>query len=197
MASLFALHHKRSAALGRPSTITREVERAVTAGTVELMASGRARIWVVEAADEIVAADLHVIAGSRMCCFNGGIHPGWTKESLGSLLLEAAVQDAHALGMETLDLGSGNQPFKRRFADADAPLSWNSLLPRGRRYVLERTRLLPGEVSRAAKRAADHLPEAYRDRLRTARRLSERRHQRPLRRQHTNEAAGRDGHGHN
>lgn len=166
MKSLIWLHHARQAALGRDSTISAEVERAVTAATLRLMAIGRARIFVVEAADEVVAADVHLIAGTRMCCYNGGIHPGWARESLGTLLLEAAVRDAHALGVTTLDLGAGDQFFKRRFADGNAPLMWAALLPRGVRYPLERARLVPDELTQAVRRAAQRLPDRHRERLR-------------------------------
>jgi CelD/BcsL family acetyltransferase involved in cellulose biosynthesis len=172
LASLFSLHRNRLAALGRLSLVSKETERAVSAGTVQMMASGQARIWVVEAGDEIVAADLHLIAGSRMCCYNGGIDLGWTKESLGTLLLEAAVRDAHALGVRTLDLGAGDQFFKGRFASRDAPLTWSSLIPRGVRYPLERARLAPEELRSAGRRVAQHLPDHYRHHLRRLRRVT-------------------------
>jgi CelD/BcsL family acetyltransferase involved in cellulose biosynthesis len=176
LASLFALHRERLTALGRRTSMSREVERAVVAGTIALMTSGqRARIWVVEAADQIVAADLSFVAGSRMCSYNAGVDPGWAKESLGTLLLEAAVRDAHALGARVLDLGAGDQFYKTRFADGDAPLAWASLVPRGARYPLERARLAPEQVRRATRRAAKRLPESYQHRLRASRRILEHR----------------------
>lgn len=175
LASLFKLNRKRLTALGQVSHLSPQVERAVVSATIALMTSGeRARIWVVERADQIVAADVHLVAGSRMSCYNGGIDPAWAKESLGTLVLEAAVRDAHALGVSTLDLGAGNQFYKTRFADGDAPLVWASLVPCGLGYPVERARLVPGEVRRAASRAIARLPETQRERLRASSRILDR-----------------------
>lgn len=167
VATLFALQRDRFAALGRASLIPPPVERAVAAGATALLrAGGRARIWVVETDDGIVGGDVHLVAGPRMCCFNGGISPAWARESLGTLLLEAAVRDGHGLGLATLDLGGGDQWFKQRFADGDAPLTWRAVIPRGTRYPLERGRLLPADARHLARRVAARLPERHRARLR-------------------------------
>lgn len=171
VSTLFGLQRERLAAHGRTSLIWSHVERAVAAGATALMRSGdRTRLWVVQAPEGIVGGDIHLVAGARMCCYNGGISPDWARESLGTLLLEAAVRDAHGLGMHSLDLGGGDHPYKWRFADRNAPLAWCSVVPRGVRYPLERGRLLPGDARHLAKRMVARLPEHHRELLLALRR---------------------------
>lgn len=172
VATLFALQRARFATLGRRSLVPAPVEAAVAAAVAALVrAGGRARVWVVQAPEGIVGGDVHVVAGARMCFYNGGISPEWARESLGTLLLEAAVRDAHALRLRSLDLGSGDQGYKRRFADRDAPLAWCAVIPRGVHYPVERGRLLPDDARQLARRAVARLPDGYRERVKALRRL--------------------------
>ena len=163
LATLVSLQRARFASMGRESSLTARVERAVTRAAAALLQDGqRARLWVVEAADGVVAAQLHVVAGNRMCYYNGGSSPSWARESLGTVLLATAVRDAHELGLSTIDLGGGDQPYKRRFADGESILEWCSVIPVGLRYPIERGRLLRGDMRRAAVKMVARLPDAQR-----------------------------------
>jgi len=63
------------------------------------------------------------------------------------------VEDAFAQGRRRFDLGVGEQSYKLRFADGDAPLEWALLLAPGARLPLSAAR-----SSRAVARA--HLRSA-------------------------------------
>jgi CelD/BcsL family acetyltransferase involved in cellulose biosynthesis len=74
------------------------------------------------------------------------------------LVILAAVEDAFARQDRRFDFGAGESPYKSRFADADAPITWVSFVPPGRRQALGRVRLAREGYARAARRQARRLP---------------------------------------
>jgi CelD/BcsL family acetyltransferase involved in cellulose biosynthesis len=163
--ALFALHRLRFAAKGEKSSIDAGHEQAVLAAAPRLLADGHLRLWIVEDAGTVVAADLHLWAGERMFAWNGGIDPAWEHESLGLILLDAAVRDAHTLGVSVLDLGPGETDFKRRIAKTSATVVSRSLWPVGAGLPVARARLGPKHARVQAGRVAARLPSEQRARI--------------------------------
>jgi CelD/BcsL family acetyltransferase involved in cellulose biosynthesis len=165
VAGMFATHHARFAAMGKASNLSSAHEAALVAAAPDLVAGGHLRLWVIEHEGAVVAAQLHVRAGDRMLFYMGGMAPGWEKQGPGLVLLHAAVDDAHALGARTLDLGPGPQPYKLRFSDTERHIGSHDLFVVDPRYPLVRARLARKHLTAAARRRAADLPEERRDQL--------------------------------
>ncbi len=163
--ALFRLHHERFALLGKQSALDDTRHRALAAAVAAMAAEELVRLWVVEADGETVGAQLFFVAGTRMAGYNGGTSPGWERESLGLVLLGQAVRDAHELGLAVLDLGAGDQGYKRRFADHDEPIAWQVLVPRTARGALVHARRAPGRGRALARQGVRALPEARQEQL--------------------------------
>lgn len=159
--TLFELHLARFAELRKPSGLNERTRRATLAASFALATDepGALRVWTAEAEGRVLGALMFAVAGLRMCFYNGGIDPEAARASLGTVLLARAVEDAHDLGLEILDLGAGDQHYKQRFAGADDPLIWSTVVPRGVRYPLTRARMLPEEGQRALRARLARLPE--------------------------------------
>lgn len=122
--AMFALHHRRFGDTARTSSITPDVEVAVTDAARALLARNAAVHLVLERGGEVVAGDLYLIAGHRMCGWNGGFASSIAEFSPGTALLDEAIRVGHERGLRTLDLGAGDQLFKQRVADRTEDLSW-------------------------------------------------------------------------
>jgi CelD/BcsL family acetyltransferase involved in cellulose biosynthesis len=109
----------------------------------ELAPQQRLRIWVVEVGSRIVAAQLFVVANGTLAFWGGGFDAEWSAYSPSNLLILAAIEDAFRRGESLIDFGGGDQAYKLRFADSDAPVVWWTLFPRGARYPLARAHTLP------------------------------------------------------
>lgn len=69
-------------------------------------------------ADEtLIAANFGLRSGPLLHSWVFGFDPGWRKVSPGSILTITLVEALAAHGLETLDLGKGREPYKRRFAN--------------------------------------------------------------------------------
>ena len=163
LAATFRLHHARFAAEDRASSITPDVEAAVTAAAVALQARDRCVHLVLERDGEVLAGDLYLVAGDRMCGWNGGFSPDAEALSPGIALLVEALREAHARGLAVLDLGAGDQEFKHRFADEDQPLRWARVADPGPRAaavvaLVEGRRLHDRVVARLARYAPSVAP---------------------------------------
>jgi CelD/BcsL family acetyltransferase involved in cellulose biosynthesis len=153
LAALFALHARRFASQGRATGMAMYVP-AVALAVRALAEHDRARLWVIDRDGVLAGAQLHVHAGERVCFWNGGFDPEWEPARPGTVLLAAAIRDAHELGARVHDLGAGATPYKLRFADAEAPLAWEAVLPAGPRRPLERAWLAARGAALGARRAA-------------------------------------------
>jgi CelD/BcsL family acetyltransferase involved in cellulose biosynthesis len=149
------LHHRRSATAEWTTSVGAATADAVVVALRRFEARGAAHVLVLERDGEVVAGDLQVSAGGRLCCWNGGFEPALEDLSPGIAVLLATIEDAHGRGLRTIDLGAGDQAYKDRFADADSPLVWVRLVLPGPRLPVV-----------AALAAAERLKAALRRRLR-------------------------------
>ncbi|HZV73094.1 MAG TPA: GNAT family N-acetyltransferase [Conexibacter sp.] len=98
-----------------------------------LLDDERLALRVLELDGEPICAQLFIEAGGTVLFVNGGWDERHAALKPSLLCLLDAVEDAFAQGRGRLDLGVGEQSYKRRFADGDAPLEWALLLaPTGR-----------------------------------------------------------------
>jgi CelD/BcsL family acetyltransferase involved in cellulose biosynthesis len=147
---------------------------AVTAMLLEagagLVHAGRFDVWLLEGPEGAVGAELFVRAGPESAAWGGGFLPGWARFAPSITLMLAAMREGADEGVERVDLGEGEQPYKQRFTDELQRLRWTTLFPRGRRYPLVRARALPRHARWWARERARGLPPGLRERVRALRR---------------------------
>lgn len=165
--ALYALHHDWFEARHKRTSLNERYQAAVMEAALGLFERDAARLWVVEAGDRIVGAQISFRAGDRMCGWSGGIDPEWRDVSVGFVLAVEAIRDAHELGARVLDFGTGEDEYKQRLADADEPIAWSTMLVRDARYLYARARLAPERAGSAARRVARRLPDSARRGLRS------------------------------
>jgi CelD/BcsL family acetyltransferase involved in cellulose biosynthesis len=119
-----------------------------------LLDDGRLALRLLELDGEPICAQLFVEAGGTELFLNGGWDERHAALKPSLLCLLDAVEDAFARGRRRLDLGVGEQPYKRRFADGDAPLEWAVLLAPGARLPLSAARSSRALVRSRARAAA-------------------------------------------
>lgn len=142
------------------------VEAMLRDAAHELAPAGRLRIWVVEVAAAPASVLLFAAAGGEVHYWNGGFDPAFASLRPSLLAILAALEDACERGERRLDLGPGAHDYKLRFADGDAPLSWEGLAVLRPRYPLTRAELLPTLAGARARRLASRLSPGRRAWLR-------------------------------
>jgi CelD/BcsL family acetyltransferase involved in cellulose biosynthesis len=124
----------------------------------QLLATERFALRVLELDGEPICVQLFISAGGRMLFVNGGWDERHARLKPSMLCLLDAVEDAFAHGAQQLDLGVGEQEYKLRFADGDAPLAWGVLLAPTARMPLTAARTARAAArSRLRAAALDHL----------------------------------------
>ncbi len=64
-----------------------------------------------------------------MLYVNGGWDERFAQLKPAMLTILWAIEEAFSRGDSCVDLGTVEQPYKQRFADGDAPVTWTILLP--------------------------------------------------------------------
>ena len=131
----------------------------------ELLPEERFRLYLVELNGKPIGAGLFVAAGGEVAYFNGGFDEEYGKYKPTLQTILSVVEDAFARGEKRLDFGGGPQPYKLRFADGEAPLTWVNLRPRNARYPLTRAQLLRDDLRWYGLNAFRKLPEERREKL--------------------------------
>lgn len=75
--------------------------------------SGRLRLFVGRIDSTPVSFDLGLITGNRVELWLGRYAPAWSRFSPGHLSMRAVVRDAVDSGVDDIDLGLGDDPYKR------------------------------------------------------------------------------------
>ena len=136
--------------------LTPEVE-AMLPDVARLAAEGcRLRLSTIEVEGRDISSHLFLAAGGEVSYWLGGFDERWASfhPSMHSILY--AIEQSWQNGDTRVDLNSGGQAYKYRFADQEDTLEWSTLVPRGPRSPLVRAEL----VSRGAGRAIyGRLPE--------------------------------------
>jgi CelD/BcsL family acetyltransferase involved in cellulose biosynthesis len=162
--SLLNLHYARWDQRGGSNV--GETARAVIAGAArDLPGDGRLAVAVLEAPSGPIAAELVLCAGRTAAFWGGGFRPEWAQHAPGTQTMLLALRTLSEQDVQLVDLGGGAHDYKQRLADANRPIAWRTVFPRGALYPLIRARLAPKHASQAARALARRLPAAPRDRL--------------------------------
>ncbi len=156
--------------LWRPPTIAMLASAGET-----MLAPGRMRAYVAVAGDEIVAVEILFAAGGEVTSWNGGWDQAWAPVRPSMALLHRAIRDCFDGGERRFDLGEGEQPYKRRLAEGDDPVSWTALVPRGATYPAGQAALAPWRGAWMSRTLARRLPAPARTAIRRVRRRVRRR----------------------
>jgi CelD/BcsL family acetyltransferase involved in cellulose biosynthesis len=148
------LHHERWRGRGGSGVLDPGVERMLVAAGRELLPRGRFQLWTIEVEGRPVAAHVFIAAGRELSYWLGGFDERWggLQPTFATLLatIRCELQEAR----RRVDLGTGAQPYKYRFADTEESIEWATLVPPGPRALPARLVLLPLSVRmRAARRA--------------------------------------------
>jgi CelD/BcsL family acetyltransferase involved in cellulose biosynthesis len=131
----------------------------------ELLPEERFRLYLVELQGKPIGAGLFVAGGGEIAYFNGGFDEEYGKYKPTLQTILSALEDSFERGEKRMDFGGGAQPYKLRFADGEAPLTWVNLRPRNARYPLTRAQLLKDDLRWYGLNAFRKLPEERRAKL--------------------------------
>jgi CelD/BcsL family acetyltransferase involved in cellulose biosynthesis len=165
--SFWKLHHSRWEWRGG-SGLPERMRELILDSAAQLGVGERLRLWMIELGDEAIGAGLFIEGGGDIVYVNGGFDEEHARLRPALLAIAAAVEEGFERGEQRLDLGSGANPYKQRFSDVEANLTWIALRIRNRRYPLTWTQLLPGDLRWYARVAVNRLPENRREKLKTA-----------------------------
>jgi CelD/BcsL family acetyltransferase involved in cellulose biosynthesis len=163
--ALLQLHRERWEDRGG-SNVGEEARRVILSAAKYLHGERRLTVALLEAPQGPVAAELVLQAGDAAVFWGGGFDPRWARNAPGTQTMLLALRALAEQSTRLADLGGGDQEYKRRLADANHPLAWRTLFPRGPRYLLIRAHLAPKHVRLGARKLVRRLPEPQRERLR-------------------------------
>jgi CelD/BcsL family acetyltransferase involved in cellulose biosynthesis len=120
IATLFRLHDARWRDRSDETALADPTAREFLA-EFAAVAHGRGwlRLYSLEAEGEAVAAWYGWRLGDRFSYYQAGFDPGWSKYSVGFLMLARTVEAAIAEGATEYDLLLGDEAFKARFATGE------------------------------------------------------------------------------
>jgi CelD/BcsL family acetyltransferase involved in cellulose biosynthesis len=162
---LLRLHHARWQDRGG-SNVGAAAARVIALAAEQLAPESRLIVALLEGPQGPVSAELIVLAGSTAAFWGGGFDPSWASFAPGTQAMLLALRHLAERGVQVADLGGGEDEYKRRLADADQPLVWRTVFPRGARYPLLRVRLAPKQLALALRNLSRRLPPRWRNRLR-------------------------------
>jgi CelD/BcsL family acetyltransferase involved in cellulose biosynthesis len=167
--SLLSLHHARWRQRGG-SGLDAGAERVLRSAASALAERDLLEVVLLEAPEGPISSELMVRAGSAATLWSGGFDPAWSSLAPGTNSILAALREAASHEIQSVDLGGGNDEYKRKLADANSPITWQTIFPRGARYPLIRLRLAPKHARHAVRRLAQRLPDPLRQLVKRLRR---------------------------
>jgi CelD/BcsL family acetyltransferase involved in cellulose biosynthesis len=163
--SLLRLHHARWEERGG-SNVGPDAGGVIAMAAEGLAPERRLIVALLEGPEGPVAAELVLVAGDTAAFWGGGFDPAWASFAPGTQAMLLGLRHLAERGVKLADLGGGGDEYKRRLADANRPLVWRTLFPRGVRYPLLRARLAPKHAALGLRRLARRLPNRWRSLLR-------------------------------
>jgi ribosomal protein S18 acetylase RimI-like enzyme len=116
--ALFALHDARWQESGASRFVAPRSMAFQREAALALARAGAVRLYVLHA-DGAPRAALYGFRSSRRFAFyQSGTDPAYRARSVGTVLLCAALEDAFHEGRDEFDFLRGDEPYKRRFANA-------------------------------------------------------------------------------
>ncbi len=167
VADFVRLHEARWTSRGERSGLAAGIPGMLREAAGEMVAGDRLRLWLLEAGDTAIAAQLFVVAGGEAAYWNGGFDPEWSDLRPAFETLAYAVEHSFHVGDARVDFGGGANPYKDRLADGDHPIGPVLIVPGGGDRVLREAQLLPERLMRGAVRLAERLPDDARQRVRS------------------------------
>ena len=126
---------------------------ALPPGALEMLAdAGRAlgperfQLVSLEIDGKVINSHLFLSAGREISYWNGGFDDDFASYKPSLVGLVEAIRMGLAQGRTRFDLGPGAQEYKSRFSDQHDEVIWQSLMPRGARYVLARGLYAPAQL---------------------------------------------------
>lgn len=150
LADFARLHRARWDARGGSRVLNRRVEDMLAEVAEIMPAGGRFRLWTIEASAQTISAHIFVAAGGEVSYWLGGFDDAWAPHHPSLLTIAAALEHSLQAGDRRLDLNSGAQPYKYRFADGEDQLVWMQLVPHGRTSLVTSARLILRDLVRKA-----------------------------------------------
>lgn len=156
------LHRARWDARGGSRVLDGRVEDMLAEVAEVMPAGGRFRLWTIEASGQTISAHIFMAAGGEVSYWLGGFDEAWAPFHPSMLTIAAALEHSLQEGDRRLDLNSGAQPYKYRFADGEDQLAWVQLVPHGRSRLMASARLIRRDLVR---KAYERLSEPAQQRL--------------------------------
>jgi CelD/BcsL family acetyltransferase involved in cellulose biosynthesis len=153
-----ALHEDRWRGRGGSRAVGADTQPVLAEVARALDGTERLTMELLEVDGRPVSAHLFLAAGEETTYWLGGFDEAYAADRPGLVALLQGVEHALGRGAARLDLGPGDQPYKRRFADAERELDWVTLVLPGPRRLVARLQLAPRRVARAVRaRLPQHL----------------------------------------
>ena len=162
LADFARLHRARWDSRGGSRVLDRRVEDMLAEVAEVMPAGSRFRLWTIEASGQTISAHIFLSAGGEVSYWLGGFDEAWAPLHPSMLTIAAALEHSLHVGDRRLDLNSGAQPYKYRFADDEDQLAWKQLVPRGRTSLITSARLIRRDLVR---KAYERLSEPTRERI--------------------------------
>jgi CelD/BcsL family acetyltransferase involved in cellulose biosynthesis len=139
------LQRARLVSKGWP-TLDRHVDEALKTAARRLAPEGRMWLWTAATDDELISVQICVRAGSAMSCWSTSFDEAWAACQPGIQTLHAAIEDAFHRGFALVDLGTGGDDYKYRFATDERWVEDVAIAVRGARLPITLLHLARGPL---------------------------------------------------
>jgi CelD/BcsL family acetyltransferase involved in cellulose biosynthesis len=128
-----------------------------------LLGALRFRLWSVEVEGRIISSHLFLAAGGEVTYWLGAFDDAWASYGPGVQAVLVAIEHATVLEDRRIDLGPGDEPYKRRLSDHEEIVEWWDLVPSGFRVPRTFAQAVPWALREAV---STRLSPTTKDRLR-------------------------------
>jgi CelD/BcsL family acetyltransferase involved in cellulose biosynthesis len=149
-----ALHEDRWRGRGGSRAVGADTQPVLAEVARALDGTERLTMELLEVDGRPVSAHLFLAAGEETTYWLGGFDEAYAADRPGLVALLQGVEHALGRGAARLDLGPGDQPYKRRFADAERELDWVTLVLPGPRRLVSAAAARPAAGGAGGPRAA-------------------------------------------